>query len=466
MVFTTGINFIKHGNTGIKLTERGLVTLGLAGTNSSQRFVRGGKLTEEGLALLKHDSKSLNIGKQTITMPSRILSKDEFLFFSENLNGRSKEEIEIALDEILNLKYKNGKSIFRIIPKPSESDEKYNVLTHSARALLEMKFSNRQQYNDVLKLIELHNTGRINYCPNFIMPNGKLNSLVKQDMDAILSNRNYFEELQVDSIIDNRLLARVKLGDVFSVGEKMYVRTNNGCILLKMDKQTYKILFPPIDRYAIAQGKSNHCFYLSALNNLIQVPENRIKMYQMFEQNGRYVTVHPLGKYPPTTFNLDNLTAFDNDLYAQTSYGNKMLERIANPFEDGSGVDVKDVYAAVKENNIDLLKFNHTPTDLLNEDPTTYLNYRRYHTDKLKQCVHAAQQKLQTIGNGKTMVTLSGKGYKYGTGNDHCCSVFDFQNGLVKLANPHGTAFYQEVPLDKLYGEQSIYFSYGVFDNL
>lgn len=53
------------------------------------------------------------------------------------------------------------------------------------------------------------------------MPNGHTNSLVKQDMKAIAEGRNYYE--QFSSLNKSEILGKTVEGDVFSVGEQMFV---------------------------------------------------------------------------------------------------------------------------------------------------------------------------------------------------------------------------------------------------
>ena len=51
------------------------------------------------------------------------------------------------------------------------------------------------------------------------MPNGKTNPLVKQDIEAILSGKNYYE--QFSRLDTTEILTKTKFGDVFSVGDKI-----------------------------------------------------------------------------------------------------------------------------------------------------------------------------------------------------------------------------------------------------
>lgn len=419
------------------------------------------KVTDDWRELL-----GLQIEHPNVETPVRVLkySKQELDFFTEHITGHRQTEIQQALDEILSLKDINGHNLYNI---RHDAESLFGKRTYSARALLEAKFNDPQRYDDIMQLLKLHQSGRIKYCPRFIMPNGKLNPIVKEDMDAIINGRPYFQQFKPFTKLDDTILNGIREGDVFSVGEKMYVKDKTGYQLLKMDKKTYELLFPPVDRYAMAQGNSMSCGQISLINNLVQVPSNRVKMYQMFEQNGDKITVHSLGNVHDTrTFDLNNLSTLEDGILSESSFGLKMIEHKgaynANGIYLDSGttlIDSRD-YCVISD-------INSTPCEA---PKTDFLDYRFYKknnlTKDLEEHVHNIQNELSTIGNGRTFITIGGGGYKLGMGNLHCCSVYDCQNGILKVANPHGTADCLEIPLNLFYGTEQRYFTHGVFDNI
>ncbi|MBR2430547.1 hypothetical protein IKB17_03675 [bacterium] len=366
------------------------------------------------------------------------LDSKEMAFFSENLKGIKPNDIEQAVSEILALENANGLTGF--------TRKLGHKSAYSTRALLEAKFNDPQRYDEILTLIRLNKEGKIKYFPSFVMPNGKTNPLVKQDMEAILSGKNYYE--QFSRLEPTEILAKTKLGDVFSVGDKMYVRDVSGYIPLKMDKKTYELLFPPVDRYAMAQGASQNCGAIAVINNMVQVPSNRVKLLQLYEQNGNKVTVHALGDTTSRmTFDLNDLKSLDDGILSDTSYGLKMLER-KGQLAGGKGGYSPPSYTERTETFF-VPDINKTQIEYMSDTPL-YIS---------KQQI---ERELATIGNGRTFVTGGGGNYALGTGNNHWCSVYDYKNGTIRFANPNATADYKDVPISEFIDD---YLGIGVFHN-
>lgn len=366
------------------------------------------------------------------------LDTKEMAFFSENLKGVKQTDIEKTVSEILALENINGMTGF--------TRKLGHKSAYSTRALLEARFNDPQRYDEILTLINLNKQGKIKYFPSFVMPGGKTNPLVKQDMEAILNGRNYYEQF---TRLDTReILAKTKLGDVFSVGDKMYVRDVSGYIPLKMDKKTYELLFPPVDRYAMAQDHSENCGAIAVINNMVQVPSNRVKMLQLYEQNGNKVSVHALGDTTSRmTFDLNDLKSLDDGILSDTSYGLKMLERKGQVGNGSSGYHWPDYQK--RTDKFFGSRINKTPIEYMSDTPL-WLSLEQ----KVKE--------LSTIGKGRTYVSGGGGNYSLGTGDAHWCSVYDYHNGKIRFANPNATGDYQDVPISDFADK---YLGIGAFHN-
>ena len=145
-----------------------------------------------------------------VITPSRVIASKvplvkldtkEIAFFSENLKGVKPNDIEQAVSEILALE--NAKGLTGFTRKLGHKS------AYSTRALLEARFNDPQRYDEILTLVRLNKEGKIKYFPRFVMPNGKTNPLIKQDMEAILSGKNYFE--QFTKLDTREILSKTKL---------------------------------------------------------------------------------------------------------------------------------------------------------------------------------------------------------------------------------------------------------------
>lgn len=372
------------------------------------------------------------------TLKPLSLTPEQFKFFSANIQGVSKGELEQAINEIRHLHNIKGNCYY--------TTELSSKRGYSTRALLDARFNDKEHYNDILELIKLNNSGKIKYYPKLVMPNGHTNPLVKQDMKAIAEGRNYYE--QFSSLNKSEILAKTVEGDVFSVGEQMFVRDSQGWQALKIDKKTYELLFPAVDRYAMAQGSSNNCGAIAVINNMVQVPSNRVKMLQLFEQNGNKVTVHALGDTSSKmTFDLNNLKTLDDGILSDSSYGLKMLERKGQVGNGSYGYHWPNYNE--RTDKFFGEEINKTPIEYMSDSP-------------LWLSPEQKAKELSTIGKGRTYVSGGGGDYSLGTGEAHWCSVYDYHNGKLRFANPNATGDYQDVPISDFADK---YLGIGAFHN-
>ena len=370
-----------------------------------------------------------------------MLTVNDYKFFTQNQKNIPPYILSPMLDYFASLKDRYNCQLF---VKMAGHKRSYNT-----RALLEAKYNNPEHYDDVLKLLQLNRIGKIKYVPRFVMPNGKINPLVKKDMQALIEGKNYFEEFSANTS-KLEILSKTSVGDAFSIENNMFVRTQKGFIKLDFDKNVYKLLFPPVDRYAIAQGFSQNCGPIAVINNLIQVPQNRVKMYKMFKQKGDKIIIHSLGNiFNKSVFNLNDLGSLSDGVLSQTCYGLKMLEKHSNKTYQIAQ------YGIVKP------KFNdkYFCKDLISEQGTVFMDLN---TIKLALINHSdseierLKEKIRTVGKTTTLISGGGGSFDLGTGKHHYISVFDCTNDIVKYSNPCGTAEYREMPLDefikKVYG--------------
>lgn len=99
------------------------------------------------------------------------------------------------------------------------------------------------------------------------------------------------------------------------INGQLNYKTSYDCIPLKMDKKTYMKLFPPIKRYAINQQKNGDCYLISALTNIYNNPNTRLKILECFEQDGNDLKV----KLP----NSDNVYTIKNGVLDGDKLGDK-----------------------------------------------------------------------------------------------------------------------------------------------
>ena len=225
------------------------------------------------------------------------------------------------LDEIKLMTDNEGKLLF---------DQGISSL-YSMKAIIQSKYNNPERYQDIMDLYKLIKQGKApKYIIQGLIPEGEFHVLGKSDIKKLIQGKDYFEQFTEKS---NRkeILENTKFGDVFSVGSQMFIRTKDSYEKLNMTKQMYEKLFPPIERYCMAQTEES-CHFVATLDGVIKNHETRVNMYKMFEQTGENsVRVRLLDKRTISTdFNLndiDYLNVTEGEMgYLKGALGLRMIE--------------------------------------------------------------------------------------------------------------------------------------------
>ena len=124
---------------------------------------------------------------------------------------------------------------------------------------------------------------------------------------------------------------------------------------LKMSKETFEKLFPLVTRFSTKQTFLGDCWLVSALENLMDLPSGRAKIYQLFEQDGDTITITvPFYKYVQMqnsdskwymipkeiepyklSCNLDELTKYGHNKHLNGCLGLQLLENLYTIAKDG-----------------------------------------------------------------------------------------------------------------------------------
>ena len=218
------------------------------------------------------------------------------------------------VEEVENILSNDGKNLY--------SD--WTVDLYTKKAIIQAKYNNPERYRELTDLIALHQKGLVpRHNVAIFFPEAHFHPLVKSDMQKLLNGENYFP--QFTKLADSEV-AKIEFGEVFSVGENMFVKTKNGYEALKIDKQTYTKLFPPVERYAASQNVVGNCGKIASWNAMIKNPNSRIEIYKLFEQtpDGVKVTVPRLNY--SKDFKWNDLSELNTDKNIRGCLGHRMAE--------------------------------------------------------------------------------------------------------------------------------------------
>ncbi len=277
-----------------------------------------------------------------------ILSDNNLIFIEEllkkfpksatNKSNTKLQEMLILLRDINHSGFNNKEKFLQEFLNELENLEKMttkegtkffsdNVIgIYSKKAILDAKYTNPERYKEIMDLFDLNRQGKApDYLLKTLFPKSTFHELPKSDIQKLLIGENYYPQLES---LSESLVSKLGVGEAFSVGKEMFVKTAEGYEKLNIDAQTYERLFPPIQRYAMAQGPLGNCHLISTLDAITKNPNGRIKFYKMFEQteNGVKCTI-PGYKNAPVEFNFDDLSMLNIDGYnVNGSLGHRMIE--------------------------------------------------------------------------------------------------------------------------------------------
>lgn len=126
-------------------------------------------------------------------------------------------------------------------------------------------------------------------------------------------------------------------GEVCSIGsgrnQKLYVNDNGTAVEIKLSREKFEELFPPLGTASFSQVAGTHtCTIMANLNAMLDTPSGRAKLYTMFEQNGNSITINLRGNKEPVTFPNGkplsiNLRDHNASLFSGDAPGIEMLQQ-------------------------------------------------------------------------------------------------------------------------------------------
>ena len=186
----------------------------------------------------------------------------------------------------------------------------YGIDINHSSALVEMKINNPKRF------AKIENSGLLD-----LIRDGKVNIKILQRLEdspnMFFSNRTLEEirriangEPLVPSIPKSEIEAiskHVTNGNVCEIDGALYVNDNGSPVRLKISKEAFENLFPPLGNVAFKQGNIGDCWFVSTLENLMDKPAGRVAVYNMFEQQGDDILVRFPGSQDAVLFNKGQL---------------------------------------------------------------------------------------------------------------------------------------------------------------
>lgn len=323
-----------------------------------------------------------------------------------------------------------------------------------------------------------------------LIKQNKIDSSILKNIgeNTFLSNRTladikkiHDDEPIIKTISSNADLTKISSyvanGEVCEFNGKLYVNEEGNAVEIKLSRENFEKLFPPLSRVSFEQASLGNCWLISTLDNFMDLPLGRSAIYKLFEQQGNDILIKfPNGLNPIRFKDGEVINADMNQVvsYAEkkgdTSFkaapiGMQMVEQ-AFAIHRHNKYDTNTIETDIMaySTNIDALMKElkggwqtEAVKEILGED-TTFdafgLDLKNRETMKQYIQKHANDENILTFL--ATRETINGHdtslAANYDLNGNHAYAVkgYDETTGMVYISNPWHTSVITEVPLYEL----------------
>ncbi|MCM1003264.1 MAG: FHA domain-containing protein [Candidatus Gastranaerophilales bacterium] len=156
-----------------------------------------------------------------------------------------------------------------------------------------LKFDDPVKYERIAEsgLFDLIKDNKLNgYILRWINKNSDLSSDMYRDLELLKSGKSIVPEFPAGTNLQTAF-QQTTVGDAIEVGGKMYINDGAQLIEWNMTKEKYLELFPPVERFATAQGAVSNCHLIQTLGLAMHNPQARVQFLQSFALNGNDIVV-------------------------------------------------------------------------------------------------------------------------------------------------------------------------------
>ena len=273
-----------------------------------------------------------------------------------------------------------------------------------------------------------------------------------------------------DGASQSYIANNIRIGDVYENKGQLFVRSSeNEFTPINMTKKAFDKIFPPVKTSAFQQGKIGDCWLVSAIDNCLDYPKGRAKIFSMFEQVGDDIYVNIPAADKPVKFNNGEvLDAKGKQIKGST--GIQMIEQaymyheLENPHINHSIDDIADLNDISSQ--MDILKGGSADffwDDLGLDWETNHVFYRKNPENTSMQIEEIIRQNANSTDamlefsfdhetSKDTGMVEKSISLKRGIYTRHAYSLksFDSETNTCYLTNPWNSALLLEVPLEDM----------------
>lgn len=235
-----------------------------------------------------HIQKKLDVGIQTplkVTSSANIKSKTDMNSFLSQYGLDDKSYSNYLKNQLNNNKI---------------SDNKHMVLSQKSMSqkLFDLKQTNPKRFNKLVEsgALDLVKEGKLPIRMfDFVDSNSLFTNKFLTGIKKLKNGETNVLSLPRDIELSN-ISKYVEKGNVCEVNGKLYVNDNGKPVSINMSKEKFEELFPATTTF-VQQGQVADCWLVSALDNMMDKPDGRTAIYQLFRQEGNDIYI----KFPNAT---------------------------------------------------------------------------------------------------------------------------------------------------------------------
>ncbi len=239
-------------------------------------------------------------------------------------------------------------------------------------------------------------------------------------------------------------------GNVCAIGSRLYVNDNGTAVPLKMSKEKFEELFPPVGCALTDQNAVNSCWLVSQINAMTESSGGRVNLYTMLEQDGNDILVHLKNRETPIRFSGGKPVNYENiQLGEGASPGLEMIYQsvLSERLSDGGGivcglnktkisdfsVDEMAKYAnAEGRSDVFAIRALHSPNEIIN----------RFMAKHYVEGAQNVRNALEDFKPGKDIIAGSWEGHERHIVN------YNVENKTVTFHDPYYGGVDRSCPLD------------------
>lgn len=440
------------------------------------------------------DINQLNELSQSITSENKDIllqmikmkdSEGKNIFSTESLKtiaGKIKPENVEVLTKMIEMKNSDGKYIFDSNSLIKTADkikpENIEILTRmmgmkNSKGTCVFSASNfcnvagTSQTEEIIKILKCNKISTDDKVTllKSVRDNSVLSENYLSDARKIMNGEPIIKGFKEGSSLE-AVIKKVPIGEVVTIGKKLYVNDNGSLVELNMTKEKYLELFPPIKRFSLNQKQLGDCWLVSTLDDLMNDPAYRAKLYKLFRQDGDDIYIKfPDGKNE-IKFPGGKVILSKNGKNVNSASGFQMIEQAftihrKNEYTNNQFEDITAFSGDIDKQMEKLKKGSRKEAllGLLGKDNVKVVkntsrqgNFRKIieeYANKLGTLVSFGTIDKKTPSGTQTEHELNGN---YNVYSNHAYEIagYDKENDIVFIKNPWGTGFTIRIPLLEL----------------